>query len=240
MEKTNVFTQSMVDMCLKVDSAALASEQSQQLTALVSSKFALSNTEVQGQGSNPKTYRSLGTRLVAKTNLFFNETYSTFDQIKALITSSRMAILEIVVLSATESRFVKIADPRRASGSLARDVSPDQLVVVLESKTGYDLLAKAPPNSAQDTNPALTVIRDETTAETAYRMDSGLRSLGMSRSQAEDEGMLLQINSAEFLPNWQTTGILAYVDFLLPPGAPEITIVDVDLGLRLVCTPSNA
>lgn len=223
-----VLTQSMIDACLKIDSKSIPPENAEELAVVLpQTQFLLEDTAV-GVGSE---YKSYGTRLEIRPSSFQSALKDKSPQDWITETGYTPLLVEVIILSATVSTFLKTTG-NGVAGKRETVLVPKELTVVLEDEKVIKECHVSAPTSNKNSNPR-SVITDKTTALRVLQLDASLRSKGMSRSQAEDEGMLFQIQFEDVFTEWNEKDLFGVISFLLPPSR-LLQTVDIDVGMRLV------
>ena len=216
----------MIDACLKIDSKSIPPENAEELAVVLpQTQFLLKDTVV---GSENKSY---GTRLEIRPSSFKSALKDKSPKEWINETGYRPLLVEVIILSATVSTFLKTTG-NSVAGKRETVLVPKELTVVLEDKKAIEESHVSVPTSNKNPDPR-SVITDETTALRVLQLDASLRSKGMSRSQAEDEGMLFQIQFEDVFTTWENEDLFGVISFLLPPSR-LLQTVDIDVGMRLV------
>lgn len=225
-----IVTQNMLDHYFKYKVYDNISKEEDVLSTVIKTDIKLTDVMI-GTSNVPD---SIGTKVILRNNLFSStKTISAW----ASEEENELKMIEIVVLSATVNKYIKLNNRTEEQQQTKVLGDPEQLVVVLESKSVLKgVTIDSSDETGNETKNAL-VLRNAQLSS-ILEADCYGRTISMSRSQYESEGMIFQLSSDELKDGWNNsaTSVLTRIYFEIPQAmiSPDILVVNVELGIRAI------
>lgn len=223
-----IVTQNMLDHYFKYNVQENIPNENDVLSTVIKTDIKLTEV-INGTSSAPY---SIGTKVILRNNLFSStQTISEWAEEEG----KELKMIEIVVLSATVNKYIKLKDRTEEQQKTIILGDPEQLVVVLESKSVANKVTI--DSNDENENKNAFVLRN-TQLKKILEADCYGRTISMSRSQSESEGMIFQLSADQLQENWRTneTSVLTRIYFEIPQAmiSPDILVVNVELGIRAI------
>lgn len=225
---TKIVTQHMLDYYFEYDVQNNHSDNDDVLSKVIKTDFKLTDALT----GTPALPDSIGSKIVIRNNIF-----STTTNISDWATQNgkELKMIEIVVLSATVNKYIKLNDLSPENKDTKILVDPEHLVVILEdekiSKIGID-------NNDETGSTKTEFVLRKAQLEKVLEADCYGRTISMSRSQSESEGMIFQLTKNQLQTNWNanSTSVLTRIYFEIPQAmiSPDVLVVNVELGIRAI------
>lgn len=223
-----IVTQNMLDHYFKYNVQENIPNENDVLSTVIKTDIKLTEV-INGTSSAPY---SIGTKVILRNNLFSStQTISEWAEEEG----KELKMIEIVVLSATVNKYIKLKDRTEEQQKTIILGDPEQLVVVLESKSVANKVTI--DSNDENENKNAFVLRN-TQLKKILEADCYGRTISMSRSQSESEGMIFQLSLDELKDGWNTnlTSVLTRIYFEIPQAmiSPDVLVVNVELGIRAI------
>lgn len=228
-----VVTQTMIDNYFQYDVKASDATTGNVLSAVFKSDIKLSDALV-GQAPNQER-DCIGTKLVIRNNSLGSTPITTWAK-EATVgqTQTQLLLIEVVVLSATVEKYIKLKERKETAVNNVLD--PSQLTVVIDPKEN-EVDATPADETGDTTNEKKFFVIREDLLTALLEKDCTLRTQSLSRVQSESEGMTVQITQAQLLggDNPADTDVLSRIYFVLSPSVTDdVRVVNLEIGVRAI------
>jgi len=229
-----VVTQTMIDNYFQYDVKASDATTGNVLSAVFKSDIKLSDALV-GQAPNQER-DCIGTKLIIRNNsLDKNKSITTWAKEGTVEqTQTQLLLIEVVVLSATVEKYIKLKG--RTDTAVNNVLDPSQLIVVIDPKEN-EVDATPADETGDTTNEKKFFVIREDLLTALLEKDCTLRTQSLSRVQSESEGMTVQITQAQLLggDNPADTDVLSRIYFVLSPSVTDdVRVVNLEIGVRAI------